>query len=60
MYGSNEDSLLLIWIINLSCFAYLSFFLWDQHNPFKSIPAAIGILAFIVLIYRECDFHLIH
>ena len=58
MYGRNEDSLLLIWIINLACIAYLSFFVWDLHNPWKSAPAAICILAFIVLVYRECDLHL--
>ena len=59
MFGNNDDSLLLIWIINLSCIGYLTFFLWDLHNPFKSIPAAICILSFIILIYRECDLHLV-
>ena len=35
LFGSNEDSLLLIWLINLSTMAYLSFFLWDLRNAYK-------------------------
>eukprot|EP01083_Nonionella_stella_P051770 137464_1 len=59
LQASNDDSLLLIWIINLSCIAYMTFFVWDLHSVYKSIPAAVGILAIIVLVHRECDFHLV-
>ncbi|ETO24966.1 hypothetical protein RFI_12168 [Reticulomyxa filosa] len=49
----SEDSLLLLWIINLSFVTYVSFFVWDGESSWKAIPSGVMFGCVVLLIYRE-------
>ncbi len=55
-----EDSLFLLWLINLGCLTYLSFFTWDKYSEYKVIPCALMVTCIALLIKRESDWTILY